>query len=182
MGSPDFVFLHVPKLNNYYRPISHFIWINFLPMGLLGLADLLQRHGISTQVVHLGVEWIEDHNFSIVEYLREKAPRIVAMDLHWHHQSYDVMENVKKIKAAFPQTYILLGGFTASFFHEEIMKNFDGVDGIIRGEAEAPVLELASALLQGKERSFFRSQPDLEEERKNSYQSSFLHRLRERAQ
>jgi hypothetical protein len=130
MGKRDFIFLHVPKLTNYYRPINDFIWINFLPMGLLGLADLLQRHGISTEVVHMGVEWIEDHHFSIIEYIREKAPRIIALDLHWHHQSFDVMENIKKIKTAFPQTYILLGGFTASFFHEEIMKNFDGVDGM----------------------------------------------------
>jgi radical SAM superfamily enzyme YgiQ (UPF0313 family) len=154
MGKRDFIFLHVPKLTNYYRPINDFIWINFLPMGLLGLADLLQRHGISTEVVHMGVEWIEDHHFSIIEYIREKAPRVIALDLHWHHQSFDVMENIKKIKTAFPQTYILLGGFTASFFHEEIMKNFDGVDGIIRGEAEVPILELANSLLQGKKDLF----------------------------
>ncbi|PIX24295.1 MAG: hypothetical protein COZ69_06520, partial [Deltaproteobacteria bacterium CG_4_8_14_3_um_filter_45_9] len=107
MGKFDCIFLHVPKLTNYYRPINHFIWINFLPMGLLGLADLLHRHNISTQVVHMGVEWIEDHSFSIIEYIREKAPRIVAIDLHWHHQSYDVMEVVKKVKAAFPSVYIL---------------------------------------------------------------------------
>jgi radical SAM superfamily enzyme YgiQ (UPF0313 family) len=150
MGTLDCIFLHVPKLTNYYRPIHHFIWINFLPMGLLGLADLLQRHGISTQVVNMGVEWIENHKFSIIDYIREKAPRIVAMDLHWHHQSYDVMEVVKKVKAAFPSVYVLLGGYTASFFHEEIMRNFDGVDGIIRGEAEVPMLDLTNALLQGK--------------------------------
>jgi hypothetical protein len=75
----------------------------------------------------------------------------------------DVMENVKKIKAALPQTYILLGGFTASFFHEEIMRNFDGVDGIIRGEAEVPMLDLANSLLQGK-MIFFHSQSHVEEE------------------
>src|SRR4030042_601429 len=154
MEKVDCLFLHVPKLNNYYRPINRFIWINFLPMGLLGLADLLQRHCISTQIIHLGVEWIEDHTFSIIEYIREKAPRIVAIDLHRHHQSYDVMEVVKKVKAAFPSIYVLLGGFTASFFHEEIMKNFDGVDGIIRGEAEIPILELAKALQKGKEDLF----------------------------
>jgi len=148
------LFLHVPKLINYYRPIHHFIWINFLPMGLLALADLLQRRGISSQVVHMGVEWIEDHHFSILEYIREKAPRILALDLHWHHQSFDVMEIVKKVKAAFPSIYILLGGYTASFFHEEIMRNFDGVDAIIRGEAEIPILELANALLEGKEDLF----------------------------
>jgi radical SAM superfamily enzyme YgiQ (UPF0313 family) len=150
----DCLFLHVPKLRNYYRPIDQFIWINFLPMGLLGLADLLQRQGISTQIVHMGVEWIEDHHFSIFEYIKEKAPRIVAVSLHWHHQSFDVMEVVKKIKETFPQIYILLGGFTASFFHEEIMRNFDAVDGIIRGEAEIPILELANAILQGKEDLF----------------------------
>jgi hypothetical protein len=154
MGRLDFIFLHVPKLTNYYRPINHYIWINFLPMGLLGLADLLQRHGISTEVVHTGVEWIEDHHFSVIDHIREKAPRIVAIDLHWHHQSYDVMEVVKKVKAAFPSVYVLLGGYTASFFHEEIMRNFDGVDGIIRGEAEVPILELANSLLQGKEDLF----------------------------
>ncbi len=150
----DVLFLHVPKLINYYRPINQFIWINFLPMGLLALADSLHRQNISTEVVHLGVEWIEDHSFSILDYIRQKNPRIIAIDLHWHHQSYDAMEVVKKIKTTFPQIFILLGGFTASFFHEEIMKNFDAVDGIIRGEAEVPMPELARAILQGEQDLF----------------------------
>src|SRR3990172_4584498 len=92
MERVDCLFLHVPKLRNYYRPIDQFTWINFLPMGLLALADLLQRNGIFTQVVHLGVEWIEDRDFSILEYIRRKSPRIVAFDLHWHQQSFDVIE------------------------------------------------------------------------------------------
>ena len=164
MERVDCLFLHVPKLKNYYRPIGQFIWINFLPMGLLGLADLLQRHCISTQIVHLGVEWIENHNFSILDDIREKAPRIVAVDLHWHHQSFNVMEIAKKVKAAFPNIYVLLGGFTASFFHEEIMRNFDAIDGIIRGEGENPLLELTHALLQGEEDLF--SVPNLTWRRK----------------
>ena len=164
MERADCLFIHVPKFVNYYRPIDQFIWINFLPMGLLGLADLLQRQGVSTQIVHLGVEWIEDHHFSIIEYIKKENPRIVAIDLHWHHQSYDVMEVVKKIKTAFPQIFVLLGGFTASFFHEEIMRNFDAVDGIIRGEAEGPILELTHAILQGKQDLF--SVPNLTWRRK----------------
>jgi len=154
MRKVDCLFLHVPKLKNYYRPIDKFIWINFLPMGLLGLADLLQRNGISAEVLHMGVEWIENHDFSIINYLKEKTPRIVALDLHWHHQSFDVIEVVKKIKGTFPTIYVLIGGSTASFFHEEIMRNFDSVDGVIRGEAEVPILELTHALLQGKEDLF----------------------------
>jgi radical SAM superfamily enzyme YgiQ (UPF0313 family) len=150
----DCLFLHVPKLQNYYRPIGQFIWINFLPVGIFGLADLLQRHQISTQIVHTGVEWIENHDFSILDYIKEKRPRMVAFDLHWHHQSFDVIEIAKKVKDTFPAIHVLLGGLTASFFHEEIMRNFDAVDGIIRGEAEIPILELASALLKGEEDLF----------------------------
>jgi radical SAM superfamily enzyme YgiQ (UPF0313 family) len=164
MEKVDCLFIHVPKLENYYRPIDQFLWINFLPMGLVGLADLLQRHSLSTQIVHLGVEWIEDHHFSILDYIREKNPQIVAMDLYWHHQSFDVIETAKKVKAAFPKVYVLLGGSTASFFHEEIMRNFDAIDGIIRGEAEAPLLELAGALLQEKKELF--SVPNLSWRRK----------------
>ena len=164
MGKVDCLFLHVPKWINHYRPIGQFLWINFLPMGLLALADLLQRHGISTEVLHLGVEWIEDQSFSVLDYIRERSPRIVALDLHWHHQSYDVMEIVKKVKASFPSVFIVLGGYTASFFHEEIMKNFDGVDGIIRGEAEVPILELAQAISEGRKDLF--SVPNLTWRRK----------------
>jgi radical SAM superfamily enzyme YgiQ (UPF0313 family) len=144
MARIDCLFLHVPKLLNYYRPFHRFFWINFLPMGLLGLADLIHRQGVSTQILHMGVERIENRAFSILSYLKEKTPPIVLLDLHWQHQSFDVMETARAIKAAFPKITIFLGGFTASFFHEEIMKNFDAVDGVIRGEAEIPTVDLTS--------------------------------------
>ena len=150
----DCLFLHIPKLIGEDRPKGRSLSINTLPIGLLGMADLLHRSGVKTQIVHLGVELLEDPDFSAVDDIKEKRPRIVAIPLHWHHQSYDVMELVKRIKAAFPALYVLLGGFTASFFHEEIMRNFDGVDGIIRGEAERPILELVQGILAGKDDFF----------------------------
>ncbi len=159
MERVDCIFLHVPKLANAYRPLGRFTAVNFLPMGLLALADRLHRMGLSTQIIHLGVEWIEDKTFSLLPYLREKNPRIVALDLHWHHQSYDVMEAARQIKGALPQTYLLLGGFTASFFHEEIMKTYPEVDGIIRGEAEEPLAELVQAIQ--KDQADFFSVPNL---------------------
>jgi radical SAM superfamily enzyme YgiQ (UPF0313 family) len=146
----DVIFLHAPKGSRPHRSS----WIDLFPMGLLGLADLLWRHGISTQIVHLGIEWAADRTFSILSYLKEKSPRIIALDLHWHDQSFNVIEEAGKIKTALPHTYVLFGGLTASFFHEEIMKSSSEVDGIIRGEAEGPLLELASAILEGKEDLF----------------------------
>jgi radical SAM superfamily enzyme YgiQ (UPF0313 family) len=145
----DILFVHVPKLNNYYRPIGEYIWINFMPMGLLALADFLAREGYTTEIVHLGVEWINEEDFSILNYVNQKKPKIVALPLHWHHQSYDVIECGRRIKEASPDVFLLLGGLTASFFHREIMQDFSWVDAIIRGEGEIPLMRLTEVIIKG---------------------------------
>jgi radical SAM superfamily enzyme YgiQ (UPF0313 family) len=154
MTKLDCLFLHVSRRFSDSPSFHRFLWTNFLPMELLGVADLIQRQGVCAQIVHLGVERIADRNFSILSYLEEKRPPMIFLDLHWHHQSFGVIETAKEIKSAFPKIHLFLGGLTASFFHEEIVKSFDAVDGIIRGEAEIPTQELTGTLLQGKEDFF----------------------------
>lgn len=144
----DVLFVHVPKFQNYYRPIGEYIWINYMPMGLLALADLLDGEGYDTEIIHLSVEWMEDRSFSLIDYIAKKAPKVVALPLHWHHQAYEVMEYGRRIKDTFPEVFLLLGGFTASFFYREIMRDFPWVDAIIRGEGEIPLLQLADAIMK----------------------------------
>jgi radical SAM superfamily enzyme YgiQ (UPF0313 family) len=147
----DCLFVHCPKFNNYYRPIGEYTFINYLPMGVLALADLLDREGYATEVVHLGVEWIEDQGFSLIDYIAQKRPRIVALPLFWHPQSYEVLEWARRVKEAFPEVFLLLGGLTASFYHREIMERFPWVDAVIRGEGEIPLLQLTEAVLKGSD-------------------------------
>lgn len=118
-------------------------------MGLLALADLLTREGYEAEIVHLGVEWIQDREFSIIDYIAHQRPKIVALSLHWHPQSYDVIEYARMIKESSPGVFLLLGGLTASFFHREIMQAFPRVDAIVRGEGEIPLLRLTEAVIRG---------------------------------
>ena len=147
----DILFIHTPKLNNYYKPIGEYIFILFIPVGLLGLADLLNRNGYKTRIIHLGVEFAKYKKIDLNKIIIENKPDIIGLDLHWHHQSYDVIEFAKKIKIIDHNVKILLGGFTASYFAEEIMKNFDCIDFIIKGEAEIPIIELIKQTKSGKE-------------------------------
>jgi radical SAM superfamily enzyme YgiQ (UPF0313 family) len=155
----DCLFVHCPKLNNRYEPIDDHMFITLLPMGMFALCDLLCRNGFPSRIIHLGVEWIEDKAFSLLDYLQELRPRVVAMDLHWHHQSHDVIQTAQRIKEAFPDIFQLLGGMTASFYHQEILANYGAIDAIIRGEAEIPILGLMEALRQGQRD--FRDIPNL---------------------
>jgi len=138
----DVLFLHVPKFNNCYRPIGHFSFILYPPIGLLGLADYLIQNQYTAKLIHLGVEQHLYGSTNLNKIISENRPALVGLDLHWHFQSYDVIEVARKIKLEHPEVAIVLGGFTASLFAEEILRNFPFVDFVIRGDAEVPLCTL----------------------------------------
>lgn len=138
----DCLLVHAPKFDNWYKPLGDYIWINYLPMGMFALADNLDRHGYSAQIVHLGIEWIEDHAFDLIAYIGKTRPAVCALSLHWHYQAYDVIKVAEAIKAAYPDIFICAGGFTASYYHQEILEDFPCLDAVIQGDAEEPLLRL----------------------------------------
>jgi radical SAM superfamily enzyme YgiQ (UPF0313 family) len=142
--------VHAPKFDNWYKPLGDFIWINYLPIGIFALADNLEEHGYPSEIVHLGIEWIEDHNFDIVEYVGKTRPKIVALSLHWHYQAYDVIKVAEAIKARYPDIFVCTGGFTASYYHREILEDFPCVDAVIQGDAEEPLLRLVERVTKNE--------------------------------
>ena len=89
--SLDLLFIHVPKFSNFYRPFGEYMTVNLLPMGTLSLADLASQKGSKTKILHLGLEWIEKKISFPLAYLKDKEIRVVAIPLHFHPQSYEVM-------------------------------------------------------------------------------------------
>lgn len=155
----EVLFLHVPKFSNYYKPLDEFMNITYAPMGVFALADLLAREGRKVRILHAGLEWILDRNFSILEYIgAHRGIKVVFMPLFWHYQSYDVISVARKIKDRFPGIRVYLGGFTASYFAEEIVREFDFVDGVVKGYAEEPVRIICDRVL---DRSAQHGDPDL---------------------
>jgi len=145
----DLLFIHVPRFAGGYKPFGECMTVNLLPMGTLALADLAARQGYSTEILHLGLEWIRTGEFSPAARLAQGQVRVAALPLHWHQQSWDVLEAARRIKEASPATFVVLGGATASFFHREILAAFPQVDAVIRGDAEQPLCSLMQALTRG---------------------------------
>lgn len=163
--SLDCLFIYTPKFKNYgcLAAAGEEIHGLFLPMGLLAIADFIERHGQRTKIIHLGIEWIKDRHFSLRGYLEKTQPRTVAMPLHWDLQAYDAMRVAKAVKDVNSNVNIILGGFTASFFDLEIMENFKEIDAIIRGDGEKPLL----AFLNKSESKDYSSVPNLTWRQKN---------------
>jgi len=139
----DVLFLHVPKFSNYYKPFDEYMFVNFISMGLFALADQTERAGFKSQIVHLGIEWICDNNFSILDYIEKSKPRLVAIPVFWHPQSFDAIEVASAIKKRFPEITIITGGFTASYFAEEIIETIGAIDMVVKGHGEASIVAVA---------------------------------------
>jgi radical SAM superfamily enzyme YgiQ (UPF0313 family) len=146
----DCLIIHTPKFNNYYKPVGQFMWVNYMPLGLLGIADYLNKNGIKCRVLHQGVEKMNKKSWELEKSLNSYNPPVMALSLHWHYQAHDVIETCKKIRKLHPKAYIVLGGATAGFFHSEIVRDFDCVDGVIRGDGEIPLLETVKKIKGGQ--------------------------------
>lgn len=145
MREIDFLFLH--PATHYQIGESDLVTFITMPMGTLALADLLEREGYSTLVVNTGVEQMYDRGFRVEGLLKRYSPRVVGIDLHWFVHSYDAIRLAHIAKEY--GSYTILGGFTATYFSEEVLKEFRCVDAVVQGDAEQPLVELMERLDRG---------------------------------
>ena len=114
----------------------------YMPMGIFSLADVLDNKGFDVEIIHLDLEM----ELNINRTLDFTSLDAVGLDLHWVNQSINVFDTIKSIKKVKPGVFIFLGGYTASFYSKEILQDYPGVDAVIRGDGETPVVELCRAL------------------------------------
>jgi radical SAM superfamily enzyme YgiQ (UPF0313 family) len=115
----------------------------FIPVGVIGLVNILRSQGWSVEGLNLPVELLLKPTFSFRQWLADRPPaRLVMIDLHWYEHSYGAMDVARVVKAIWPETPIVIGGLTATHFSFEIIKDFPDIDYIICGDAERPLQRL----------------------------------------
>lgn len=139
----DVLFVHESKHHEPTCPIY------LLPMGVIGMANWLVDHGIRTEIVHRAIELRLDPTHDVVDAVQRSGAPLVAMDLHWHAAGRDVMHTAARIKERCPDVRVVVGGYTASSFTEEILRDWPQIDYVIRGDGEEAILALARHFTEG---------------------------------
>ncbi|MDD5038654.1 MAG: radical SAM protein [Dehalococcoidales bacterium] len=154
MTQYDIILIHPPfsldsssVVSSYPKSIT--IRGAMMPMGMLSLAAFLEDHSFSVRIVNLGLERILT-GCNIEEIIKHLEARIYAIDLHWVAHSVSAIQTAELCKKFHPESSIILGGMTASFYDTEILLGFPFIDAIVRGEAEYPIALLAERLCSGK--------------------------------
>ena len=144
MKSYDVLLIHPPRV---IKPQSgkkaRFVRGEYLffPMGVFAIADLLEREGFGVEIINYPLERYLNTNWSLSDYLKSIDFKVCGIDLHWIHNANGAIEVAKIIKKVNPHAKVILGGLSASYYHDQILKYYKVIDGVIRGEGEIPFLK-----------------------------------------
>lgn len=155
----DVIFLHAPSVYDFrkdtilFGPVSDVVpsssVFEMYPVGITAIADRLERAGYHVQVINVAYRMLSDRRYDPEEQIRRANPRLWAVDLHWLPHAHGALALVDLIRKHHPDARVLMGGLSASYYHEELIRN-PGVDFVLRGDStEEPVLDLMKHLRSG---------------------------------
>lgn len=150
----DVLFVHVPRFQNYYPALNVHNTCNRMALGLPALTDLIHRKGYRTRLIHGGIEFRLDKDFSFEELLRKTRPKLIGFSQHFHHNLVDTLQWASTAKKVLPDCVVTLGGFTSTFFAKDIIDKAPFVDAITKGDSEVPLIELCNLVINKQSDDF----------------------------
>jgi len=151
MPQADFILLHAPSVYDFrkesilYGPVSDLVpstpVFEMYPIGFTTLAEYLEQRGFRVRIINLAVRMLKSRRFDAEKAIRRQKPMAFGVDLHWMPHAHGAIEVAKLIKKHHPDTPVIFGGFSSSFFHKELVARPE-VDFVLRGDSTEEPLYL----------------------------------------
>lgn len=160
MSTYDLVLVHAPSVYDFrkrsllYGPVSDLIpstpVFEMYPVGFMTIASLLADRGYKVRFLNLAAHMLADEKYDVDRAISKIDSSVFGIDLHWLPHAHGSLEVAKMIKQAHPNSKVVLGGFSATYYHEEILRNHQQVDAVFLGDStEKPMLQYMEALGKG---------------------------------
>jgi len=152
----DLVLLHAPSVYDFrklpilFGPISDLVpstpIFEMYPIGFSSIAEHLERNGVRVRIVNLALRMLKDKNFDAEKMIAKLKPRAFGIDLHWLPHAHGSLEVAALCKKYHPEIPVIFGGYSSSYFHEELIR-YPQVDFVLRGDStEEPLRQLLLSL------------------------------------
>jgi B12-binding domain/radical SAM domain protein len=159
MPAADLVLLHPPTVYDFRRratlwgPTSDLVpsepVFDMYPVGFSTMVAYLERAGFRTRIVNLAARMVRSDRFDPEQLIARMRARVVGVDLHWLPHAHGALEVAQLVKRHHPEMPVIFGGFSASYFHTELV-HYPQVDYVLRGDStEEPLRQLMECLLSG---------------------------------
>jgi B12-binding domain/radical SAM domain protein len=159
MAREKLTLIHAPSVYDFRKratlwgPISDLVpsdaVFEMYPIGFTTMAEYLERHGHRVSIVNLAVRMLRDADFDAEKLLASLDPLVFGLDLHWLPHAHGALEVARLLKEFHPHTPVLMGGISASYYHEELI-TYPQVDYVLRGDStEEPLRQLIEVIDSG---------------------------------
>ncbi len=159
MASSDIVFLHAPTVYDFrkkpifYGPVSDVVpsspVFEMYPLGFMTMSSHLEEAGFRTRIVNLAVQMLQSDKFDVEKRIKSLDADVYAIDLHWLPHAHGSLEIAKIVKKYHPDSIVEFGGFSSSYFCDELIRRPE-VDMVMRGDStEIPHVEMMRTLERG---------------------------------
>lgn len=156
----DLVLLHPPSVYDFrslpvmHGPIADAVpstnQFEMYPVGLTSIAAYLSANHYNVRIVNLAYRMLAGQGFDAAGLIASLRPRLFGIDLHWLPHAQGALAVAELVKRVHPDIPVLMGGLSASYYHEELAR-YPFVDFVLRGDStEEPCRQLLAALRQGK--------------------------------
>ncbi len=157
MSAADLIFLHAPTVYDFRRrptlwgPTSDLVpsepVFDMYPVGFSTMAAYLEKAGIRTRVANLAAAMVRSRGFDAEQFVARRRAKVFGIDLHWLPHAHGSLAVAELVKRHHPEAPVLFGGFSASYFHDELIR-YPQVDYVLRGDStEEPLRQLMEHLL-----------------------------------
>jgi B12-binding domain/radical SAM domain protein len=157
---PDLVLLHPPSIYDFRRmltipgPISDLVpsgpFFEMYPIGFTFIGEYLERNGINVRVVNLANRMLEKAGFDVEKFIAKLNPRAFGIGFHWLPHCHGAIEVARICKKYHPQTPVIMGGYSATLFSQNLLEQYREIDYVVRGDStEEPLRQLLQVLFEG---------------------------------
>ena len=152
----DLTLLHAPSVYDFreetiiHGPVADAVpstdQFEMYPAGVTSIASYLGRNHYNVRLVNLAYRMLKDPSFDVEKRLRQLRSRVFGIDLHWLPHANGALGVAELAKKIHPESSVLLGGLSASYYYEELIR-YPFVDFVLRGDStEEPCRQLLHAL------------------------------------
>ncbi|AGI47221.1 Fe-S oxidoreductase [Thermoplasmatales archaeon BRNA1] len=163
MAKYDVVFLHAPSVYDFrkkpifYGPVSDVIpsspVFEMYPIGFMTISAHLMAAGFRARIVNIANLMLSSEKFDAEKKIRGLDATVFAIDLHWMPHAHGAIELAKIVKKYHPDAKVEFGGFTSSYFYDELIRRPE-IDLVMRGDTtEEPTVRMMQALERGDDLS-----------------------------
>jgi clorobiocin biosynthesis protein CloN6 len=123
------------------------------PIGWFSIKQQLADHDFDCQIVNIASLMLTHPDLDVERLIERLEAPIFGFDMHWMTQCNGAIELAKIVKRIHPESLIIFGGISATYFAQELIQ-YPPVDVVVQGyDTLAPVTQLVEAVVRG-ERDF----------------------------